>query len=162
MPGAVEPRVRWVEMRGVIEKTARTKPIRGYGTVLDITDRKTTEHAMERLAFYDSLTGLPNRTNGRMLAQQMLDQARRRQAWRSLCCLWTSTASGKSTTPMATSWVTTCLSELADLVSLGLRQERCLCAWGERSTYKLAPGEPTGAAKRGCSTRSAFRWCSAA
>ncbi len=44
--------------------------------MLDITDRKATEHAMERLAFYDSLTGLPNRTNGMMLAQQMLDQAR--------------------------------------------------------------------------------------
>ena len=70
------PRVRWVEMRGVIEKGRTDQPIRGYGTVLDITDRKTTEHAMERLAFYDSLTGLPNRTNGMMLAQQMLDQAR--------------------------------------------------------------------------------------
>jgi diguanylate cyclase (GGDEF)-like protein len=33
---------------------------------------------MERLAFYDPLTGLPNRTNGMMLAQQMLDQARQK------------------------------------------------------------------------------------
>lgn len=70
------PGVRWVETRGLIEKDSQGNPIRGYGTVLDITDRKATEHAMERLAFYDSLTGLPNRTNGMMLAQQMLDQAR--------------------------------------------------------------------------------------
>ena len=59
-----------------MKKDRTDQPIRGYGTVLDITDHKTTEHAMERLAFYDSLTGLPNRTNGMMLAQQMLDQAR--------------------------------------------------------------------------------------
>jgi diguanylate cyclase (GGDEF)-like protein len=70
------PSVRWIEARGLFEKDSHANPIRGYGTVLDITDRKATEHAMERLAFYDSLTGLPNRTNGMMLAQQMLDQAR--------------------------------------------------------------------------------------
>ncbi|MCZ8092004.1 MAG: EAL domain-containing protein [Acidovorax sp.] len=69
------PGVRWIEARGVIERDHQGNPIRGYGTVLDITERKSTEQAMERLAFYDSLTGLPNRTNGMMLAQQMLYHA---------------------------------------------------------------------------------------
>lgn len=72
------PGARWVEARGLIEKDSQGNAIRAYGTVLDISDRKATEQAMERLAFYDSLTGLPNRTNGMMLAQQMLDQARYR------------------------------------------------------------------------------------
>lgn len=39
------------------------------GTVLDITDRKRSEMEMERLAYHDTLTGLPNRAGlGRSLA----------------------------------------------------------------------------------------------
>ena len=38
------------------------KPVYMQGTVQDITTRKETEQQIEYLAYYDSLTGLPNRT----------------------------------------------------------------------------------------------------
>ena len=72
------PGTRWVEIRGRIERSDQGTMLRAYGTVFDITDRKLAERAMERLAFFDALTGLPNRTNGMMLAQQMLDRAQRK------------------------------------------------------------------------------------
>ncbi len=81
---AVEVRVqdgaetRWVDARGKIEHNALSTPVRGYGTVLDITERKRAEQRMERLAFFDTLTGLPNRIHGMELAQRLLDGADRR------------------------------------------------------------------------------------
>lgn len=68
-------RTRWIEARGKIEKNANDIPVRGYGTLFDVTERKLAQHMMERLAFFDTLTGLPNRTHGMVLAQQLLDQA---------------------------------------------------------------------------------------
>ncbi len=38
------------------------KMIQMFGTVMDITTRKQTEHQLKRQAFFDSLTQLPNRT----------------------------------------------------------------------------------------------------
>ncbi len=37
------------------------KPLRSVGTVQDITERKRTEEQLNYLAYYDTLTGLPNR-----------------------------------------------------------------------------------------------------
>jgi diguanylate cyclase (GGDEF)-like protein/PAS domain S-box-containing protein len=53
--------VRWVEERAEIEFDPQHRPLKAVGTVQDITERKTTEARMRQLAFYDSLTGLPNR-----------------------------------------------------------------------------------------------------
>ncbi len=47
------------------------------GVVLDITDRKKAEADIERLAYYDILTGLPNRSLFMNRLQQALAQARR-------------------------------------------------------------------------------------
>lgn len=79
-------RTRWLELRGKIEKNANGIPVRGYGTLFDITERKLAQHMMERLAFFDTLTGLPNRTHGMVLAQQLLDQAQ--QESRSVAVLF--------------------------------------------------------------------------
>lgn len=51
----------WVSISGspVFDAQGRFKGYRGIGS--DITDRKLTEEKIERLAFYDVLTGLPNR-----------------------------------------------------------------------------------------------------
>ncbi|WP_172600144.1 EAL domain-containing protein [Sulfuricystis multivorans] len=52
---------RWVEERAQIEFDDERRPIKAVGTVQDITDRKAAETRIEYLAFYDPLTGLPNR-----------------------------------------------------------------------------------------------------
>ena len=52
---------RWVEERAEIEFDGEGHPRKAVGTVQDITERKTAEARIEYLAFYDPLTGLPNR-----------------------------------------------------------------------------------------------------
>src|SRR5262245_8452181 len=55
-------RVVWIrdEMTVVRGDDGREPPL-FYGVFLDVTDRKKMEAELERLALYDSLTGLPNR-----------------------------------------------------------------------------------------------------
>ncbi len=67
--------VRWVDLRGRTEHGAAGQPVRGYGTVLDITERHHTEQYMQRLAFFDTLTGLPNRMHGMKQVQRLLHEA---------------------------------------------------------------------------------------
>ncbi len=52
---------RWVEEIAEIEFGGDRAPRKAVGTVQDITDRKAAETRIEYLAFYDPLTGLPNR-----------------------------------------------------------------------------------------------------
>ena len=65
---------------------------------------------VKSLAYYDSLTGLPNRLSYKERLAQALEQARRRPAswWRRSSS--TSTTSAGSTTPWATRRVTSCSS----------------------------------------------------
>jgi diguanylate cyclase (GGDEF)-like protein/PAS domain S-box-containing protein len=52
----------WVLDRGdVVERDAQGRPLRMVGSFSDVTERKTAEAMTQRLAFYDPLTGLPNR-----------------------------------------------------------------------------------------------------
>lgn len=52
----------WVQCLGrVIQRDASGQPLHVLGTRMDISARKQHETEIERLAFYDSLTGLPNR-----------------------------------------------------------------------------------------------------
>ncbi|MFO6421234.1 putative bifunctional diguanylate cyclase/phosphodiesterase [Hylemonella sp. W303a] len=52
----------WVQCQGrVIERDATGQALHFLGTRMDISARKQHETEIERLAFYDSLTGLPNR-----------------------------------------------------------------------------------------------------
>jgi diguanylate cyclase (GGDEF)-like protein/PAS domain S-box-containing protein len=61
---------RWVEVYARLGRTAGGGPAGIFGTLMDITDRKSAETRVERLAFYDALTGLPNRVLlARALAQ---------------------------------------------------------------------------------------------
>jgi diguanylate cyclase (GGDEF)-like protein/PAS domain S-box-containing protein len=53
--------VRWIRGRGRIEYDAAGHQDRIVGTAQDITDEKMAEEALHRQAFYDALTGLPNR-----------------------------------------------------------------------------------------------------
>lgn len=52
---------RWILSRGKGVWDKNGKPIRVAGSHTDITERKNMEEKMELLAFYDTLTGLPNR-----------------------------------------------------------------------------------------------------
>jgi len=52
---------RWVEERAAVEFDSNRQPVKAVGTVQDITERKAADARIENLAFYDTLTGLPNR-----------------------------------------------------------------------------------------------------
>ncbi len=59
----------WLHSRAkVVERDAAGAPLRLTGTFMDITERKLAEAEIERLAFYDPLTHLPNR---RLLMDRM-------------------------------------------------------------------------------------------
>ena len=52
----------WVLDRGdVVERDAQGRPARMVGSFADVTERKLAEQQTARLAFFDPLTGLPNR-----------------------------------------------------------------------------------------------------
>lgn len=52
----------WVHCTGkVVARDAKNRPLRMLGTITDISQRKHSEQEIERLAYYDSLTALPNR-----------------------------------------------------------------------------------------------------
>ncbi|HYD61539.1 MAG TPA: EAL domain-containing protein [Noviherbaspirillum sp.] len=53
--------VRCIHAMGKVERDATGTPIKMIGTVQDITDKKEAEERIHRLAFFDSITGLPNR-----------------------------------------------------------------------------------------------------
>lgn len=52
---------RWMEERVALVFDDDCQPVRAVGTVQDITEHKAAEIRIENLAFYDMLTGLPNR-----------------------------------------------------------------------------------------------------
>ncbi len=69
---------RWICCSGkIIARDARSRAVRAIGTNLDINERKVAQERIRQLAYYDSLTNLPNR---RMLLDrlnQALAHARR-------------------------------------------------------------------------------------
>jgi diguanylate cyclase (GGDEF)-like protein/PAS domain S-box-containing protein len=73
----VDGAVRWVEERAELVFSADGHLEQAYGTVQDITERKLAEHRIEQLAFYDPLTGLPNRALFLDRLQQALASGKR-------------------------------------------------------------------------------------
>ena len=66
---------KWVLSRGmVINRDSAGKPLRMIGTHTDITKRKDAEALIRQQAFFDALTGLPNR---RMLRDRLEQEIKR-------------------------------------------------------------------------------------
>jgi diguanylate cyclase (GGDEF)-like protein/PAS domain S-box-containing protein len=70
-------RAMWVEQQAEVVFGDNETPLRVLGTVQDISDRKRTEQRIHQLAYYDALTGLPNRELFRRHAERVLRSARR-------------------------------------------------------------------------------------
>ena len=69
---------KWVHTRGmVISRDAQGKPTRMIGTHTDITDRKNAEALVRQHAYFDPLTGLPNRRMLRDRLEQEIKRSRR-------------------------------------------------------------------------------------
>jgi diguanylate cyclase (GGDEF)-like protein/PAS domain S-box-containing protein len=69
---------KWIRCSGkVAERDAEGRAIRAIGTNLDSTEHKAAEARIHQLAYYDSLTGLPNRSLLMDRLNQALSQARR-------------------------------------------------------------------------------------
>ncbi len=66
-----------VEQQAEVVFGSNDVPLRMIGTVQDVSDRKRTEQQIHQLAFYDSLTGLPNRDLFRERAERALRSAKR-------------------------------------------------------------------------------------
>ena len=69
-----DDRVIWVHVMGRLEFDDAGAPVRIVGTVQDISARKKAESDIRHLAFFDSLTGLPNRRLLRERLELALDQ----------------------------------------------------------------------------------------
>ena len=66
-----------IHVQGRTEYDLDGRALRMHGTIQDITERKRTEEQIRHLAFYDSLTSLPNRMLFREQLNQALQSARR-------------------------------------------------------------------------------------
>ena len=69
--------VRWVELSGSLERNDAGEPTFLRGAVQDITERHQARQEIERLAFYDPLTGLANRRLMLDRLQQAIAHAQR-------------------------------------------------------------------------------------
>ncbi|HWR39491.1 MAG TPA: ABC transporter substrate binding protein [Patescibacteria group bacterium] len=54
---------RWILVRGKALMNSDHRPVRMCGSVTDVTERKRQEEKIRDLAYYDPVTGLPNRAN---------------------------------------------------------------------------------------------------
>jgi len=63
---------RWVHVKGKVRAGSEPMQFALIGTIQDITERKQAEHKISHLAFYDMLTGLPNRRLLRDRLQQAM------------------------------------------------------------------------------------------
>ncbi len=76
-----------IHVQGRTEYDGDGRALRMHGTIQDITERKRTEEQIRHLAFYDSLTSLPNRMLFKEQLNQALQSARREERYVSILFL---------------------------------------------------------------------------
>lgn len=79
--------VRWVREQADLHFDAENRALSGVGTVQDITLMKESQHRLEVLAYYDSLTQLPNRVLLTERLRQALDRSRQGSTLLAVACL---------------------------------------------------------------------------
>lgn len=78
----------WVSDRGdVVQRSVEGKPLRMVGSISDISLRKDQEDEIRQLAFYDTLTELPNRRLFMDRLQQSIVSKKRSHTWGALLFL---------------------------------------------------------------------------
>jgi diguanylate cyclase (GGDEF)-like protein/PAS domain S-box-containing protein len=71
----------WVQAQGVVTRNPDGTPERIVGSQIDFSEKKQFEQALFKAAFYDQLTGLPNRALFIDRLQQRLMQSKRLGEW---------------------------------------------------------------------------------
>jgi len=79
--------VRHIQNVGRYDVDETGASTRGFGSVLDITERKIAESELVRLANFDVLTNLPNRMQVEVRLSESLGRALERGKLVALCCL---------------------------------------------------------------------------
>jgi diguanylate cyclase (GGDEF)-like protein len=76
--------LRWVRAIAEVQRDAAGRPVRMFGLVQDMTDRRLPDDRVRRLAYYDAVTGLPNRN---LFEQSCADRIERLADGGSLACM---------------------------------------------------------------------------
>lgn len=74
-----EEQIHWKELRASSKMTESGEGKNITGMIIDITDRKEKEERLSQMAFYDSLTDLPNRSMLKSHLKKALSRARRKE-----------------------------------------------------------------------------------
>jgi diguanylate cyclase (GGDEF)-like protein/PAS domain S-box-containing protein len=121
--------VRWVQLRGKQEHDENGRAVRRLGTVMDITARKEAELSLERLARYDSLTGLANRATLHESLKEALHQTLSRDGTCAVMFLDLDRFKDINDT-LGHSVGDVLLKEVASRLQLLLPQHTVLARWG--------------------------------
>jgi len=78
---------RYVQNVGRYMRGTTGKIVSGFGSILDITERKLAEQELARLANFDALTGLPNRAQVSVRIAQANGHASEHQRVVVVCCI---------------------------------------------------------------------------
>jgi diguanylate cyclase (GGDEF)-like protein len=66
--------ILWMHAVAEVRRDADGRPIQMFGLLQDVTDRRSAEEAVRRLAYYDTVTGLPNRNLFEQVCEERLGQ----------------------------------------------------------------------------------------
>lgn len=83
----VGQQVRWLRQKAEFERATDGTPLRALGVTQDITERKQADERIAELAFYDQLSGLPNRTLLRDRIKHAISVSARDQGFAALLFL---------------------------------------------------------------------------
>ncbi len=118
-----------LELLSNIVKNPAGEPLARMGSFLDISEKKKSEQEIRRLAYFDSLTGLPNRTLLMENMKQALGNAER--AGKSMAVLWIDLDNFKQVNDtLGHAKGDQMLQQVAQRLGSALRKGDILARWG--------------------------------